>query len=411
MDAEQLYQVVLQVGEPWYVEEVRGTPSKRRPGKVDEVVVVIAHSEQYTCPECGGPCTRHDSRVRRWRHLDACEAQTVIEAEVPRVRCPTHGVMQVPIPWAEGRVPYTKQFECHVIDLLLEGTTSGVARLTGLGWDSVNAIKARAVERGLVRRGRVSPRHIGVDETAAQKRHDYITVVSDQETGLVLHVGEGKSAKSLGSYYESLDSAAINRIESVAMDMSPAYISATQQHLPHSDRAICFDRFHVASAFGKALGKVRARENRSLVKEGDKRLIGTRYDWLVSDERVDGRTRRWFKALTTSTLQTARAWAIKEAASQCWDFVSMGWARRAWKKLIGWIDRSRIPEIKELSSCLKNHLWGILNAISFGVTNSPAESINSRIQKLKARACGFATKAAFATTVLFHLGGLDLYPQ
>ncbi|TVR12066.1 MAG: hypothetical protein EA401_09880 [Planctomycetota bacterium] len=56
------------------------------------------------------------------------------------------------------------------------------------------------------------------------------------------------------------------------------------------------------------------------------------------------------------------------------------------------------------------HLWGILNAISFGVTNSPAESINSRIQKLKGRAFDFATKTAFATTVYFHLGGLDLYP-
>lgn len=41
MDAEQLYQMVLQVGDPWFVEEVRGTPSQRRPGKVDKVVVVL----------------------------------------------------------------------------------------------------------------------------------------------------------------------------------------------------------------------------------------------------------------------------------------------------------------------------------------------------------------------------------
>lgn len=410
MDAEQLYGVVLQISPPWSVEEVRGKPSQRRPGKCDEVIVVISHDEHYTCPTCGKACTRHDARERRWRHLDTCEAKTTLVAEVPRVRCPIHGVQQVPIPWAEGRIPYTKEFECRVIDLLLEGTPSGVARLTGLGWDAVNGIKTRAVERGLMRRGAVSPRHIGVDETSAKKRHDYITVVSDQETGRVLFVGEGKSAESLDIYYRTLDTKAINRIESVAMDMSPAYISATKKNLPQSDTAICFDRFHVADAFGKALNQVRVRENQKLLRQGDKRLLGTRHDWLANDAKIDGRTRRWFTALTSSTLQTARAWAIKEAASRCWNFTSIAWARRSWERLIGWINRCRIPEIKQLSGFLKSHLWGILNAISFGVTNSPAESINGRIQKLKARSCGFTTKASFATAVYFHLGGLDLYP-
>ncbi|MDA3962499.1 MAG: ISL3 family transposase [Planctomycetota bacterium] len=410
MDAEHLYETVLHVTPPWYVEEVRGKPSASRLGKCDEVVVVIAHGEPLACPECGCACPRHDSRVRRWRHLDTCEARTVLEADVPRVRCPEHGVRQISIPWAEGRVPYTRAFECWVIDLLLEGTPAGVARLTGLGWDAVNAIKGRAVDRGLSRRGEVSPRHIGVDETSAKKRHDYITVVSDQETGLVLHVSPGKDAESLGKFYHSLTISAINRIESVAMDMSLAYIAATKEHLPQSDMAICFDRFHVASAFSKALNKVRVRENLKLASQGDGRLVGTRHDWLASDAQIDGRTRRWFKELSASALQTSRAWAIKEAASRCWEFVSVGWARKAWKRLIGWIDRCRIPEIKKLSDFLKVHLWGILNAISFGVTNSPAEGINSRIQKLKARSCGFATKAAFATTVYFHLGGLDLYP-
>ena len=156
------------------------------------------------------------------------------------MRCPEHGVKQVPIPWAEGRIPYTKEMEAWVIDLLLEGTPAGVARLTGLGWDAVNAIKVRAVQRGLARRAAISPRHIGVDETSAKKRHDYITVVSDQETGLVLHVSPGKDAESLEEYYQSLSTAAINRIESVAMDMSTAYVAATKKHLPQSDQAICF---------------------------------------------------------------------------------------------------------------------------------------------------------------------------
>jgi transposase len=40
-----------------------------------------------------------------------------------------------------------------------------------------------------------------------------------------------------------------------------------------------------------------------------------------------------------------------------------------------------------------------------------AESINATIQKIKARACGFRNRSRFRTAILFHKGGLSLYPS
>ena len=40
-----------------------------------------------------------------------------------------------------------------------------------------------------------------------------------------------------------------------------------------------------------------------------------------------------------------------------------------------------------------------------------AEGINSIIQQIKANARGFKSPKAFAKAILFHLGGLDMYPQ
>jgi transposase len=42
-----------------------------------------------------------------WRHLDTCQYQTFLHARVPRVACPTHGVRQVRVPWAEARSRFT----------------------------------------------------------------------------------------------------------------------------------------------------------------------------------------------------------------------------------------------------------------------------------------------------------------
>ena len=60
---------------------------------------------------------------------------------------------------------------------------------------------------------------------------------------------------------------------------------------------------------------------------------------------------------------------------------------------------------------IREHLWGIVNAIVLRATNGPAEGINSRIRTVKVRGRGFRSRERFANAILFHLGGLDLYPD
>jgi transposase len=75
-----------------------------------------------------------------------------------------------------------------VIDWLKEANFSAVARLLGLAWDEVDGIMARAVERGRECRGACEPRRIGLDETSFQKRHEYVTVLTDLDGRRVLSV-------------------------------------------------------------------------------------------------------------------------------------------------------------------------------------------------------------------------------
>lgn len=69
-----------------------------------------------------------------------------------------------------------------------------------------------------------------------------------------------------------------------------------------------------------------------------------------------------------------------------------------------------IPHIKVVRT-IKTHLWGIINAIVLKKSNAAAESVNSRIQRVKVRACGYRNRERFRTAILFHLGQLDLYPH
>src|SRR5687768_10055513 len=94
---------LLHIEAPWRVSLV----DVDEPGLQVVIQVRLDEDVRVRCPQCDRECPRYDSRRRRWRHLDTMEFQTVVEADVPRVNCSEHGVLQVPVPWAEGSSRYT----------------------------------------------------------------------------------------------------------------------------------------------------------------------------------------------------------------------------------------------------------------------------------------------------------------
>jgi len=86
----------------------------------------------------------------------------------------------------------------------------------------------------------------------------------------------------------------------------------------------------------------------------------------------------------------------------------MNVAENAWKKLLGWISRSRIPEMVRVGKTVKNYLWGILNAVRLKMTDGMVEAKNARIQHIKNMACWFRNRNRFRNAILFHLGKLDM---
>ncbi|ABA87786.1 transposase of ISPca9, ISL3 family [Syntrophotalea carbinolica DSM 2380] len=402
-----MYAQILGIRSPWKVAEVKLALA------VGEVSVFVERDQTIpmTCPKCGATAPGYDTRQRKWRHLDTCQYKTMLVADVPRVQCPEHGVVTVEVPWAEPGSGFTALFEALVIDWLKEATISAVSRQMNLSWNAIDGIMARAVARGLARRENEAPKHLGIDETSFRKRHDYVTVVSDQEQGHVIHVALGRNKKDLTDYYDSLSEEQKAGIESVSMDMWSAYINATLAKIPDASRKIAFDKFHVAKYLGEAVDKVRREEHKVLLKQDCKDLSGTKHVWLTNPVNMSDKQWRWFRDLRESSLKTARAWALKEAAMGLWHYVRRPWVVKAWKKWLAWAVRCRLQPMKKVAKTIKEHLWGILNAILLKVTNGPAESINSRIKTIKVRSRGFRNKERFRNAIYFHLGGLKLYPE
>lgn len=407
MQDRQWYEQILGIGSPWLVSRVELDL------KAGEVHVYLGHTEttSWCCPECGEACPLHDHQPERiWRHLDTCQYQTLLHAELPRTRCEADGVRVVQIPWAEPYGRFTALFERLVIDWLQAASQQAVADRVGLSWDEVHGIMERAVKRGLGRREAEPIPHIGVDEKSFRKRHRYVTVVSDIDRGRVLYVAEDRKQKSLDAFWPTLSKEQLASIEGVAMDMWEAYINSTKEHLPGADEKIVFDKFHVSKHLGEAVDKVRRGENKELREAGDDRLVGTRYAWLKGRDKFDQKGWRAFCRLRRSNLKTSRAWAMREQAMKLWDYSYHGAAENHFRWWYRWATHSRLKPMIEKAKMLKTHLKNILTYLTYPITNALSESLNSKIEWVKYTARGFRNRDHFKTAIYFHCGGLDLLP-
>lgn len=409
MQDTKLFETILGITTPWHIARVELKPDEKR------VDLWLAHEPtRWSCPECETALAGFDhAEERTWRHLDTCQFETHLHAEIPRVQCPTHGVKQVRVPWAEPRSRFTLLMERLIIDLIRQcSTVKGACAIAGVSWDEAWGIMRRAVARGQARKEARPIAYLGVDEKAFRKGHRYHTIVCDLERSTVEFVAEERKTESLAAYYRQLTDAQRTALQAVAMDMWEPYIGATREGLPDGDTKIVFDRFHIMREMTKAVDTVRKQEHRAFLQTGDESpLTGTKYLWLFNDERRPERYAEAFATLQTLNLKVGRAWAIKEALRTLWTYRRLPAVTRFFRRWYGWAVRSRLEPVKQAAATLKRHLDGVLRFVKHPITNGVAEGLNSKIMSIKRKAGGFRNPSNFTTAIYFHCGGLDLYPR
>jgi len=408
MKDRELYQQLLGLTDPWRVEEV----TLNRAGQEIEVRVVCTE-QVWGCGKCAQRMHIHDWEERRWRHLDSCQFKTFIRARVPIVLCPEHGAQVVAVPWAEKYGRFTRLMERLALDLLLECSVCAACEILDISWDEADGIKQRAVARGLTRKQAQPVGRLGVDEKSAGRGQNYVTVVARLEPGQVAtveYVGDGRKQEALDGYWQGLSTDQRQQVEAIAMDMWEPYVSSTLAHVPEALSKIVYDPYHLAQHLNAAVDQVRREEHRNLQAQGDERLSGTKYFWLRGWEHVPDSQREAFNQLKGQRLKTSRAWVLKEMFRDFWASETVAEGREFFGYWYQWAIRCRLEPIKQVARSFKARLENIVTYFTHRITNAALEGLNNRIAGLVKKAYGYRNRERFKTDILFHLGGLDLYP-
>ena len=198
----ELYRHLLGLETPWTVRSV----DLNVPGQRVDVWAGHAEDVRWPCTKCRSPrLGLYDhSEERVWRHLDSCQFMTYLRAQPPRVEVPDPRGPASPPAMGRGRARFTALFERRAIDVRQETDVRGATRILRISWDEAWHILERAVERGQrAKRPRVTP-HLGVDEKAIAKGHQYLTLVCDLDRATVEYLAEDRKQASLESYFAGL---------------------------------------------------------------------------------------------------------------------------------------------------------------------------------------------------------------
>ena len=409
MQDKELYQQILGLSSPWAVADVQLDL------EAQEIRVRVEHPRgaKFRCCECESECPIHDhADERRWRHLDSCQFKTVLIATPPRVKCPTHGVKNAVLPWAEKGSRFTMLFERFAIDVLLAcQTVKGAQGILRTSWDETWHILKKAVARGKARKtDNVMPR-IGIDEKAFRKGQSYITMIYDLDNSTVEAISDGNNTESGNQCFSQLSQGQLDGVQAIAMDMSAAFVKSAKANIPLAENKIVHDRFHVMKLATEAVDKVRRGEHRKLSAEGDDRLSRSRYLWLTGQENLTDAQRERFEAIYSQELETGKAWAYKEMLGDLWHHDDAASATVFFKDWYKRVIHTKLTPLKKVAQTIRDRLVNVVSYCTHGITNAVAEGMNSKIMSIKRRVGGYRNRENFKTAIYFHCGGLDLYPR
>ena len=205
------------------------------------VVRVCSTVRRPRCPDCGVPSGKvHDRRDNKIRDLEVSGRPVTLIWERRRLVCEPCGSR-----FSEGHQGFEGRVTARLARRLVKDaramTVNAAAKRHQVSWKLVNSLVVAWA--GLVgeHRRRQRCRVLLVDETSIRKRHRYVTVIVNGDTGEVLAMVPHRDTQALSGFLAAQGPRWCKAVKVVVSDGSKAYKAAIDKRLGHARHVL--DRF------------------------------------------------------------------------------------------------------------------------------------------------------------------------
>ncbi len=363
------------------------------------------------CSRCHQPAPGYDQLAeRRYDFIPFWGFLVFLLYAMRRVDCRNcQAVVVEEVPWGNGKHQLTNAYMLFLARWARRLSWKETAEAFRTSWDKVCDAVEYVVTFGLEHRTLGPIDAIGVDEIQYAKGHKYLTLVYQIDLGVtrLLWVGKERTIESFQGFFTTIGEEITSKIVFVCSDMWEPYLKVIREKC--SQALHILDRFHIVAKMNKALDEVRAGESRRMASEGQTPLL-KKSRWLLLKREENLKTEQRFRLrdLLRYNLRTVRAYLLKEAFQQLWDYNSPAWAAKFLDEWCRQTMRSRIEPMKKIARSLRQHRELILNyfraqkLLSSGVV----EGLNNKAKLTMRKSYGFRTFRVLELALYHSLGKL-----
>ena len=376
-----------------------------------EIAVRPRKGSRAVCSRCHQPGRGYDQLAeRRFEFIPFWGFLVFLVYSMRRLDCRRcQAVVVEEVPWSDGKRTLTRAYMLFLARWARKLSWKETAEAFRTSWEKVFDAVEYVVTFGLEHRllGQIDA--IGVDEIQYAKGHKYLTLVYQIDLGVtrLLWVGKERTIESFQGFFTMIGDEIASKIVFVCSDMWKPYLTVIREKC--SEALHILDRFHIVANMNKALDEVRAGESRRIAFEGRIPVL-KKSRWLLLKRGDNLKTEQRFQLrdLLRYNLKTVRAYLLKEAFQQLWDYNSTTWAGKFLDEWCQHVMRSRIEPMKKIARSLRDHRELILNyfraqkLLSSGVV----EGLNNKAKVTMRKSYGFRTFPCLELALYHSLGKL-----
>jgi transposase len=403
---QELFQLALNITDPWFVSDLNfDAESKRLDVYIDfKKGSTFDYIDLDNNNEAISNLKAYDTKDKTWRHLNFFEHECYLHARVPRVKLPNGKTKLVKTPWEGLSNGFTLLFEALLMQLCQAMPVNKVAQLIKTSDDKLWNMLDRYINKTREHEDFKDVDAIGLDETSMAKGHEYITLFVDLKKRRTIFITDGKDNTTVKRFKDDFieHNGDVNNIENVSCDMSPAFIKGVKENLPEAQ--ITFDKFHILKIINEAVNSVRKQEVAT-----NNILKGTKYIWLKNYNNLTKKQKEQLDELAMSNMniKTIRAYNIRQSFQDIYQANTQDEFITYLNKWYYWATHSRLEPIIKAAKTIKRHWDGIVKWYESKINNGILEGLNSVIQAAKSKARGYKTFKNYKIIVYLLTGKLD----
>lgn len=354
-----------------------------------KVFLYLERESHPICPKC--ECEHmgaiKDRREQVIKDLPAFEKQVFLYVQKERFKCKCGFSGYEKIEWLSRYSRTTNRLNKWLYKFCKVMAIVDVAKLFGFAKETIFRIDKEGIKEELAEQKPVRTKTISMDEISKEKGKVYATIISDPNNKKVLDVLESRKKSVITGFFKDKGKSWCNKIAIVTMDAWRAFRTATEENCRKAK--ICYDHFHLAQQFSRAIDKIRIAESKRVSKKNSEYLKGSRWLLLKNPDNLKESEKESLNNLLKVNKRLCKVYILRSEFRQIFTGSD---SKKKVKKLNNWIKKSKAARVKGLSEFIeKIERWKpyIENALTENVSNSYAEGINTKIRVIQRKAYGY----------------------